>query len=72
MLGSLFGANIFQKVTRMCKDKLSFISMKQESKMIQVYLIVRPTSQSKIYKVGHNWTSNIEWKSYWQRINEVL
>lgn len=54
MLGSLFGANIFQKVTRMCKDKLSFISMKQESKMIQVYLIVRPTSQSKIYKVGHN------------------
>jgi len=49
VLDSLFGANIFQRVTRMCKDKFTLISIKYESKMIYIYLIVRPTSQTKIF-----------------------
>jgi len=48
MLDSLFGANIFQKVTRMCNDKFNAVSTVVESKMIYTYLIVRPTSRTKI------------------------
>jgi len=49
VLDSLFGANIFQKVTRMCKDRFAAVSTVVESRMINTYLIARRTCQAKIY-----------------------
>jgi len=52
MLDSLFGANIFQKVTRMRKDRFNTIFIVVESEMIYACLIVRRTCQTKIVRLA--------------------
>jgi len=51
-LDSLFGANIFQKVTRMCNDKFNAIFIAVGSGMINTYLIVRRTCQTRIVRLA--------------------